>query len=182
MIPVAAVVSAIGGVRATAFLGLALALGVTAGVQTLRLDSSKSSLAKEQASHAAYRTEMTALTAKAATLAAQARVEFQEAQARAEANYQAGRDSAEQHQATVVADLRSGNLRLRNEWQGCMSSASASEAPSTASSGPNEQAPVSAEAFGRVLRVGLDADNQVTWLQAELLATRQLAQQCGKTE
>jgi hypothetical protein len=147
-----------------------------------QVGSAKEDLAKEQAAFTGYKDQMTALTAKSATLAAQARVEFHEAQARAEANYQAGRDSAEQHQATVVADLLNGNLRLRNEWQVCMSRAAASEAPSTASSRSNEQAPVPAEAFGRVLRVGADADNQVTWLQAELLATRQLAEQCGKTE
>lgn len=178
----AVVLRLIGGWRAAAFLALAIALGAFAGVQTLRLSSTQGELSDVKDASRAFQDKMIALTAKASTLAAQARVEYHEASARAEANYQAGRDSANQYQATVVADLRSGNLRLRNGWQACMSAAPAVQAAPGASSGQDGPADVQAEAFGRVLRVGADADNQVTYLQAELLATRQLAQACGKTE
>jgi cell division protein FtsB len=177
-----AVLRLIGGWRAAAFLGLAVALGAFAGVQSLRLHSTQSTLTDVRAEGQEFRDRMVALTAKASTLAAQARVEYHEASARAEASYQAGRDSANQYQATVVADLRSGNIRLRNGWQACMSAAPIGQAASGTSSGPDGPANVQAEAFGRVLRIGADADNQVTYLQAELLATRQLAQSCGKTE
>lgn len=172
----------IGGWRAAAFLSLALALGVFAGVQSLNLARAKSDLSEEQASFKAYRDNLIALTAKASTAAAQARVEFYEAQQRAESAYQAGRDSAEQHQATVVADLRSGNLRLREQWRGCVSAASAGQAPGTAPSGQDAADELRAESAGRIVSTGRRADQLTAWLQAELLATRQLAESCGKTE
>lgn len=177
-----AVLRLIGGWRAAAFLGLSVVLGAALAVQSWRLDSTKGDLAKEQAAFQAYRDKLTAATAKVSALAAKAREEYQELSARAESNYQAGRDSAEQHQAAVVADLRSGNIRLRDEWRACMSASAQGQVTAGAAKGPDDPAEVPAEAFGRVLRVGADADNQVTWLQAELLATRQLAEQCGKTE
>lgn len=177
-----AILRLIGGWRAAAFLGLSVILGVALTVQSWRLDSTQGDLANEKAEFQAYRDRLTAATAKVAALAAKAREEYQELSARAESNYQAGRDSAEQHQAAVVADLRSGNLRLRDEWRSCMSRSPAEQSPAGAAKGPDGPAEVPAEAFGRVLRIGSDADNQVTWLQAELLATRQLAQQCGRAE
>lgn len=180
-IPVAAIVSAIGGVRATAFLGLSLAVAAALGVQTLRLKSTQGEIAKVTEGFQAYRENQILLTGRAATLAAQARVEFYEAQARAESSFQAGRESAIEYQATVVADLRSGNVRLRNGWEGCLSAAPAGQAATSVAIGSDGASGVQAEAFGRVLRVGEDADNEVRWLQSELLATRQLAENCGKT-
>lgn len=174
-----AVILALGGARATLFAALAAAFLLVAGVQTWRLGNT-------QDAYAAYRDKVIAATAKAAQAAATAREKALEARAayllksgEAENAYQAGRESAINYQNTVVADLRNGNLRLRNEWAGCMSQRVPSSGPATASaSGSDEATSVPAEAFGRVLRVGADADNQVQWLQSQLIATRELYGKC----
>ncbi len=173
------IILALGGVRATVFAELATAFLLVAGVQTWRLGYT-------QDAYAAYRDKVAAATAKAAQAAATAREKSLEAReaylwksGEAENAYHAGRESAINYQNTVVADLRSGNLRLRNEWASCMSKRVPSGGPAaTAASGSDEQASVPAEAFGRVLRVGADADNQVQWLQSELMATRELYSKC----
>lgn len=174
-----AIILALGGVRATVFAALATAFLLVAGVQTWRLGDS-------QDAYAAYRDKVVAATAKAAQAAATAREKSLEAReaylwksGEAENAYQAGRESAINYKNTVVADLRSGNLRLRNEWAACMSKrVPAGGSTSATASGSDEQASVPAEAFGRVVRVGSDADAQVTWLQSELLATRELYSKC----
>lgn len=174
-----AIILALGGWRATVFAALATAFLLVAGVQTWRLGNA-------QDAFAAYRDKVVAATAKAAQAAATAREKSLEAReaylwksGEAENAYQAGRESAINYQNTVVADLRSGNLRLRGEWAACMSKrVPAGSAPGPTASGSDEQASVPAEAFGRVLRIGADADNQVQWLQSELTATRELYSKC----
>lgn len=174
-----AIILALGGIRATVFAALATAFLLAAGVQTWRLGSA-------QDAYAAYRDKVVAATAKAAQAAATAReksqaavIEYQSKSAQAERNYQAGRESAIHAQQTIVDDLHNDRIRLRGEWSACMSKrVSAGGAPSPAASGSDGEASVPAEAFGRVVRVGSDADAQVTWLQSELLATRELYGKC----
>lgn len=174
-----AIILALGGVRSTILCGLAIVLLLVAGVQTWRLGNA-------QDAYDDYRDKVVAATAKAAAAAAMAREKALEAReaylwksGEAENAYQAGRDSAIQAQQTVVADLNADRIRLRGEWAACMSkrvpSGSAIASPAIGSDGP---ADVPAEAFGRVLRVGSDADNQVQWLQSELIATRELYGKC----
>lgn len=177
-----AVLRMIGGWRAAAFLALSVVLGAALAVQSGRLATVKKDLQVEQTAFQAYRDKLTAATAKVAALANQARVDYQEASARAESAFQAGRDSAEQHQATVVADLRSGNLRLREQWRGCVRSSAIGQASGTAPGGQDAADELRAEAAGRIIGIGSSADNLTGWLQAELTATRQLAESCGKTE
>lgn len=173
------IILALGGVRAAVFAALATAFILVAGVQTWRLGNT-------QDAYAAYRDKVVAATAKAAQAAATAREKSLEAReaylwksGEAENAYQAGRESAINYQNTVVADLRSGNLRLRNEWAACMSQRVPTSGPASgAASGSDERASVPAEAFGRVLRVGADADNAYKWCQAELIATRELYGKC----
>ena len=174
-----AIILALGGVRATVFAALATAFLVVAGVQTWRLGNA-------QDAYAAYRDKVVAATAKAAQAAATARekaqeavIEYQSKSAEAERNYQAGRELAIHAQQTIVDDLHNDRIRLRGEWAACMSKrVPASSAASGTAAGSYEQASVPAEAFGRVVRVGSDADAQVTWLQSELLATRELYGKC----
>lgn len=174
-----AIILALGGVRATVFAALATAFLLVAGVQTWRLGNT-------QDAYAAYRDKVVAATAKAAQVAAAARekaqeavIEYQSKSAEAERNYQAGRESAIHAQQTIVDDLHNDRIRLRGEWAACMSKRVPAGGPASATaSGSDEQAPVPAEAFGRVVRVGSDADAQVTWLQSELLATRELYGKC----
>lgn len=174
-----AIILALGGVRATVFAALATAFLLVAGVQTWRLGNT-------QDAYAAYRDKVVAATAKAAQAAATARekaqaavIEYQSKSAEAERNYQAGRESAIHAQQTIVDDLRNDRIRLRGEWAACMSKrVPAGEDASATASGSDGEAAVPAEAFGRVLRVGSDADNQVQWLQSELTATRDLYSKC----
>lgn len=174
-----AVIAMLGGIRAAIFAGLALVLMVASGVLY--------GLWKHEASaHQAYRDKMVAATASAAVAAADAAKKVAElkeayylASAAAESNYQAGRESAQHEQDTIVADLRADRVRLRREWAACMSKPAGAEAAPAASGGQDGAAPVPSEAFGRVLRVGSDADNQVRWLQAELIATRKLVESCS---
>lgn len=174
-----AIIAAIRGAKDAILIGIALILLAAVGVQTWRLSS-----ANER--HEAYRDKVIAATAKAAQAAATAREKSLEAReaylwksGEAENAYQAGRESAINYQNTVVADLRSGNLRLRGEWSACMSKRISEGSPiASPASGSDGPADVPAEAFGRVLRVGSDADNQVQWLQSELIATRELYGKC----
>lgn len=174
-----AIILALGGIRATVFAALATAFLLAAGVQTWRLGNT-------QDAYAAYRDKVVAATAKASQAAATAREKALEAReaylwksGEAENAYQAGRESAINYHNTVVADLRSGNVRLRNEWQSCMRRPVPASGPiASPASGSDGPADVPAEAFGRVLRVGADADNAVRWYQAELIATRELYGKC----
>lgn len=174
-----AIILALGGIRSTIFCGLAIVFLLAAGVQTWRLGNA-------QGAYSDYRDKVVAATAKASQAAATAREKALEARqaylwksGEAENAYQAGRESAINYQNTVVADLRSGNLRLRNEWQSCMRRPVQASGPiAEPASGSDGEAAVPAEAFGRVLRVGSDADNQVQWLQSELIATREMYGKC----
>lgn len=173
------IILALGGARATLFAALATAFLLVAGVQTWRLGNT-------QDAYAAYRDKVVAATAKAAQAAATARekaqaavIEYQSKSAEAERNYHAGRESAIHAQQTIVDDLRNDRIRLRGEWAACMSRrVPAGETASATASRSDGETAVPAEAFGRVLRVGADADNQVQWLQSELTATRDLYSKC----
>jgi len=181
-----AVLRLIGGWRAAAFLALAVAVSAAWGVQTLRLATVKHSLQVEQEDFRSYREKMILLTGQAATAAAQARVEFYEARARAESSFQAGRESAIEHEKTVVADLRAGNLRLREQWRNRVCPAAEGQAVAGAPEGSDGTDQLRAESAGRIIGIGARADALTAWLQAELLATRQLAtrqlaESCGKT-
>lgn len=174
-----AIILALGGARATLFAALATAFLLAAGVQTWRLEN-------VQDAYAAYRDKVVAATAKAAQAAATARekaqeavIEYQSKSAEAERNYQAGRESAIHAQQAIVDDLHNDRIRLRGEWAACMSKRiPAGGSTSATASGSDEQATVPAEAFGRVLRIGADADTQVQWLQSELTSTRELYGKC----
>ena len=174
-----AIIAALRGAKDMIFVVVALILLAAVGVQTLRLSASEKK-------HDTYVDKMIAATAKAAKAAATAREKALEAReaylwksGEAENAYQAGRESAIQYQETVVSDLRSGNLRLRGEWAACMSQRVPAGSPASApASGSDGKAAVPAEAFGRILRVGSDADNQIQWCQAELTATRKLYSKC----
>lgn len=81
------------------------------------------------------------------------------------------RQAAASVPAAVVADLRAGNLRLRNEWAGCetqrLSDATAAtlERDALAASRDN--------LAGAVVRAGRDADDQLRACQAVIRADRE---------
>ncbi|XTQ92565.1 hypothetical protein ACQR5W_11635 [Xanthomonas sacchari] len=143
--------------------------------------SQEAKTAEVQARYDAYVAKMVALTNQVAIATERARQEYHAKSAEAARNYEDGRKSAEEHQTTLVADLRAGNVRLRSEWAACMSAPGKGQAGSAVGS-DDAATPVPPEALGRVLRVGDDADNQVQWLQTELMATRKLAESCGAVQ
>lgn len=174
-----AIILALGGIRATVFAALAIVFLLAAGVQTWRLGNAQDACA-------AYRDKLVAATAKASQAAAAARekaneavIEYQSKSAEAERNYQAGRESAIHAQTTLVSDLRSGNQRLQQQWRGCESNrVREGQAVAGAASGPDEQAELRFQSASRAIAAGDEADATVTWLQSELLSTRELYGKC----
>lgn len=88
------------------------------------------------------------------------------------AKHEEDREAAEAVPAAVVADLRNGNVRLRQEWAGCetrlLSQAVASTVERDALAASRE------EAAGRIVRIGRDADDQLAACQAVIRADRGL--------
>jgi len=90
--------------------------------------------------------------------------------ARIGAEHEEARRDAETVPAAVAADLRAGTLRLRREWASCetarLSDAAAAAAERDALAG------LRAEAAGRIVRIGRDADDQLRACQAVIRAYR----------
>ncbi len=88
------------------------------------------------------------------------------------AKHEEDREAAEAVPAAVAADLRNGNVRLRQEWAGCetrlLSQAVASTVERDALAASRE------EAAGRIVRIGRDADDQLAACQAVIRADRGL--------
>lgn len=174
-----AIILALGGARATLFAALATAFLLAAVVQTWRLGNT-------QDAYAAYRDKVVAATAEAAKAAATSRekaqeavIEYQSKSAEAERNYQSGREAAIHAQTTLVSDLRSGNQRLQQQWRGCESDrVREGQAAAGTASGSDEQAELRFQSASRAIAAGDEADATVTWLQSELLATRELYGKC----
>lgn len=80
------------------------------------------------------------------------------------AKHEEDREAAEAVPAAVVADLRDGNVRLRQEWAGCetrlLSQAVASTVERDALAQRREQL------AGEIVRIGRDADDHVRACQA----------------
>lgn len=76
-------------------------------------------------------------------------------------------DTEASHQA-IVADLRSGNLRLREQWQSCAASMPSSTDPSGAASGDDDSSSqgLPTASIERVLRLGLEADQVAARLES----------------
>lgn len=110
-----AIIAILGGKRATAFaIAAVLALGL-AGIQTLRLSHAQAALADARALAA----EQDAALAEANRLASErARRIEHELSTRIDAvagAYERGKQDAQRTADRVAADLRAGNLRLRDE-------------------------------------------------------------------
>ncbi len=86
------------------------------------------------------------------------------------AKHEEDRTAAEAVPAAVAADLRAGNLRLRQEWAGCetqrLSDAAASAVERDAATERREQL------AGEIVRIGRDADDQLRACQAVIAADR----------
>ena len=147
--------------RALAFL-LAAAF-VVAGLQTYRLDAAKLALATAQRDAAAAQA--------AAELDARTR-EYQTTVAFNKVQTDTGKaiDNAKKSSAVLVADLRAGNRRLRDDWSGC--SADRVSIIAAAAVGADAAEQRRADSAGRIIGAADACDAQVKGLQALLIAER----------
>ncbi len=87
------------------------------------------------------------------------------------AKYEQDKIDAEAAAKRTADDLRTGNLRLRERWQGCearrMSDANG------AAGQPDESADDRAESAGRIIRAAREADDQIRALQDFIRSERQ---------
>ena len=97
-----------------------------------------------------------------------------EAQAEIAAAYIKGKADAEATGKQVVADLRTGNLRLRNQWRSCEADRVSGATATTA--GADASADDRAESAGRIVRAAREADEHIRALQALLIQERSTRQ------
>ncbi len=87
------------------------------------------------------------------------------------AAYEKGKSDAEATAKRTVADLRAGNLVLRNRWTACQASLDVPATP-TAPSEPDAGAGDREESAGRIVQAADQCDAQVRGLQELLLLER----------
>lgn len=160
---VAALISALGGIRATVFAGLAATLLAWSLVQTHRVDVAQRALAQHQAEDAS------------ASAAAQAKARLTErsltqAAAEAAAQYEQGKSDAQAAADRVVADLRTEQLRLRARWK--CPAAERMPAVAAGASQPDAAAEDRGASAARIVRAASACDAQVAGLQALVRADR----------
>jgi hypothetical protein len=138
----------------------------------LAAEAGETALAKNQSAWDAERAKLASDRADAIT--AQQAAEQKQAQAisQAAANYEKGKADAEASNAAVVAGLRNGTLRLRDQWATCQAS---SAAVSSAASGrqPDGSSDDREASAGRIVRAAAQCDAQVVGLQQALMGERQ---------
>lgn len=86
--------------------------------------------------------------------------------------YETERANAQAEADRVIADLRSGNLRLHQRWQACDATArvsAAATAPGLVDGGAADRA----ESASRIVRAAAECDAQVRGLQAVIQADRE---------
>lgn len=86
-------------------------------------------------------------------------------------NYEEEKDAAAAESDRVIADLRAGNLRLRQLWQAQAATADLSQAVARAAQ-PDEGARDREESAARIVRAADECDAQVRGLQAVIEADR----------
>ena len=118
------------------------------------------------------RQETKALTAQVDAVQGARTIEQSQGQALATigAKHEEDREAAEAVPAAVAADLRNGNVRLRQEWAGCETRLLSQAVASTVERDALTQS--RAELAGAVVRVGRDADDQLAACQAVIKADR----------
>jgi hypothetical protein len=165
-----------------ALAALCLLLGIATGVQSVHL-------AREQAAHASTRAknaqvlqglaESTAAVARKAQQSAQA---FAIAHSANEQAYQKGIDDGKAAHSALVAGLLDRSIRLQQHWEATAATATLAGEVAAAAGGPDEGAKLRAESAGRIIGNADQCDNDIRWFQAELIATRALAESCGVAE
>ena len=108
---------------------------------------------------------------KAKDKAREDRDKLADAQNAVSAAYEKGKRDAEQTSKRVVADLRAGNLVLRDRWTSCQASSGLSR-PATDTSESDAGTADRDESAGRIVQAAAQCDAQVRGLQELLLLER----------
>lgn len=145
-------------------MGLCVILGGTAIVQTLRLSHEREAHAETKANHAKVLAHLAQLTAEASEAVRSRETRIRGMLDASNTAREQGIANAVENEQKRVAGLLDGTRRLREQWRQCESAAKVS-GDAAPGPGPDAAARVRAEAAGRVVRVGDDADNQVRGLQ-----------------
>lgn len=137
----------------------------------LAAEAGETDLAKNQSAWDAERAKLASDRADA--IAEQRKAEQNQADAVADAakNYAKGKADAEASNAAVVAGLRNGTIRLRDQWATCQAT---SAVVSSAASGskPDGDSDDREEGAGDLVRAAADADAQINALQEVIRAER----------
>lgn len=143
---------------------VAVAAGIIAGVQSVRLSNAK----------AIHQTHLAADATATAKAQADARAKEQaagERQAAIEAQYLKDQQDAQAEYDRVVAALRAGELKLRQRWR-CPASV-----PGIANTAgqPDAGADDGAESAARIVRAAAECDAQVKGLQSIVISDRAMS-------
>lgn len=165
-----AVITLLGGIRATVFAGIALLALMAAGVQAWRLDSAQDAIADMSLQAAKDQAALAAAQVEASEAARQQEQDKARAANEVAAAYEKGKDDAKAAGDRVAADLRAGVSRLQDRWRGC----EARRVPGTAdtSSEPDASAADRNDSAGRIIGAGAACDAQVIGLQQFILSER----------
>ena len=101
-----------------------------------------------------------------------------DAQNAVSAAYEKGKADAEANAKRVVADLRAGNLVLRDRWTSCQAS-SGLPRPTPDTSEPDARTADRDESAGRIVQAAAQCDAQVKGLQSLLRLERQSQPEVG---
>lgn len=146
-------------------LGAALLVSLGwGGYQWTRAQSERTAHAETKAEHAEVLRNLADLTAKAAQAVRARETEVRNLLDSSNTAREEGIANAVIEQQRVVADVRGESLRLRQQWRGCQT-ALAGARDAGASGGVDDAAELRATGAGDLVRVGLDADIQITGLQ-----------------
>lgn len=162
---ITAIVTLLGGVRATVFAGLFLAAALFAGTQSLRLDHAKADLL-------ARRAEADAVLATAVQNAREKESAIAAAAADAAALYEKGKTDAKASTDALFANLLVSNVRMRRTWQ-CPATTGVPAVAAPAGE-PDAAAADRAASASAIVRAAANCDAQVIALQALVRADRGL--------
>jgi hypothetical protein len=144
---------------------IAIAAGLFAGVQTVRLSSEKADHAETRADHADVLREIADKTAEAARLAASARAAY-DAQALADqAKHSKEIDDAFERGRDAAAGITAGAVRVRTVWRERQCPQAFPGPSAQPADGVADVDPGRAEAIGRILGLGgsFDADYRLAY-------------------
>lgn len=143
--------------------GLALALGLAAGIQTVRLNNAK-------AAHATVMADIAKASAVAADKARQLEQRHVAIMGAVAQQHQQDLQHAQDTYGRTVNDLRDGAIRLQDRWAGCPSLSGSG----TSTGKPDGQADDRAEGAGRIVQAAAECDAQVRGLQAVVIGDRMM--------